>query len=65
MKPIVRSDDQVVAYEKGIGDRKELIAPGGKVLGYYDQKKDQTYRPGAGGLVGRGDQTMSLLKDED
>ncbi len=61
MKAIVRSGGQVVAYEKTVGNRKELIAPGGKVLGYYDKKKDQTIRPGAGGLVGFGDQTMSLL----
>ncbi|MHC1769074.1 MAG: hypothetical protein AB9869_33130 [Verrucomicrobiia bacterium] len=66
MKPIIKSGGEVRGYIKETGDRKELIAPGGKVLGYYEKKKDQTYRPGAGGLVGFGDQTKSLLdEDED
>lgn len=65
MKPIIKSGGQVRGYIKEVGDRKELIAPGGKVLGYYDKEKDQTIRPGAGGLVGFGDQTMTLLEDDE
>jgi hypothetical protein len=64
MDAIVRSGGRVIAYEKTVGDRKELIAPGGKVLGYYQKDKDQTVLPG-GKLFGLGDQTKSLLDQED
>jgi hypothetical protein len=44
------------------GDRTELLAPGGRVLGYYLASSNQTIRPG-GELVGYGNQLMTLLED--
>lgn len=62
MTPITASGGKIRGYIKEVGNRKELIAPGGRVLGYYDEDKDQTILSG-GRLFGLGDQLMTLLED--
>lgn len=62
MQKIIEAGGRLKGYVKEVGNRKELLDSGGKVLGYYDYYKDQTYLPG-GRLYGFGDQLMSLLKD--
>ncbi len=62
MKPILAPGGEVRGYIREIGSRKELLTAGGRVLGYYDCEKDQTYRPGAV-FFGYGDQLLALLED--
>ena len=63
MTPIIKAGGKVVGYTRECGDRIELLAPGGKLLGIYLIKQDQTIRPGAGGLVGYGNLLMTLLEE--
>src|SRR3974390_1521091 len=51
MTPIIGPGGKVRAYVRHVGNRKELLAPGGRVLEYYDEEKDQTILPGSGGLL--------------
>ena len=51
-------------YIKETSDGKELLAPGGKFLGYWKRETDQTLLPGAR-LYGFGDQLMALLGECD
>ena len=62
MKMIFATGGKLRGYIQEIGDRKILLAPGGRVLGYYIRSTDITILPG-GALVGFGDQLMSLLVD--
>ena len=62
MKPIIGSGGKLRGYLRETGDRIELLAPGGRVLGYYLIGADQTIKTG-GSLVGYGNLLMSLLED--
>jgi hypothetical protein len=50
MTPIIKAGGKVVGYTRDCGDRIELLAPGGKLIGIYLKGANQTIRPGAGGL---------------
>ena len=63
MTPIIKKGGEVIGYTRESGDRIELLAPGGKLLGIFMIKQNQTIRPGGGGLVGYGNLLMSLLED--
>jgi len=63
MTPIIGPGGKVRGYVRHVGNRKELLAPGGRVLEYYDEEKDQTILPGSGGLYSYGDVLMELLED--
>lgn len=62
MKAIQRPGGQLRGYIKETGNGRQVLAPGGAVLGYYDEQQDKTYRPG-GSFYGTGDQLMDLLED--
>ena len=62
MRAILGPGNRLLGYIRECGDRKELLAPGGQVLGYYLADKDQTVRPG-NVFVGYGDLLMTLLDD--
>jgi hypothetical protein len=62
MQTIIGPGGKLRGYIRECGDRIELLAPGGRVLGYYLASSDQTIRPG-GQLVGYGNQLMTLLED--
>lgn len=61
MRPILGPGAKLRGYLRECGDRIELLAPGGRLLGIYLKGQNQTIRPGAGGLVGYGNLLMSLL----
>ncbi|MHB9008115.1 MAG: hypothetical protein ACYDC1_14405 [Limisphaerales bacterium] len=61
MKPIIGLGGKLRGYIRHIGNRNELLAPGGRLLGYYDEEQDQTILPG-GRLYGYGDQLMNFLE---
>lgn len=61
MKPILGPGGRLRGYLKELPNRIELYAPGGRLLGYYLVVPDITIRPG-GGLVGYGNQLMTLLE---
>lgn len=63
MKPIIGPGGKLRGYLRECGDRKELLSPGGQVRAIYLVDKDQTIRPGGGGLVAYGDVLMTLLDD--
>lgn len=62
MKPILAPGGKCRGYLKEVGNRKELIAKGGRLIAFYDRTKDQTVLSG-GQLFGFGDQLMALLED--
>ena len=62
MRTIYGPGGKVRAVVRECGDRKELLTPGGMLLGYYLADKDQTLRPG-GGLYSYGDCLMELIED--
>jgi hypothetical protein len=62
MRTILAPGAKVRGYIKEVGDRKELIAPGGRLIAFYDEEKDQTILAG-GRLYGYGDQLADLLPD--
>ena len=62
MKPIIGAGGKLRGYLRECGDRVELLAPGGRMLGIYLVKLDQTIRPG-GGFVGYGNVLLTLLED--
>ena len=62
MKPILGSGGKVRGYLKETSTGQTLLAPGGRVLGYYVEEKDMTMTPG-GALVGYGNQLMVLLEE--
>lgn len=64
LTPIIKSGGRVVGYLRDCGDRVELLAPGGRLLGIYLKNDDMTIRPGGGGLVGFGNLLMSLLIED-
>lgn len=62
MNPITSPGGTVRGYLKEAGDRTELIAPGGRLLGFYDHVKNQTIATG-GKVIGSGNQLMILLEN--
>ena len=62
MRPILGTGGKVRGYIRESGDKKELLAPGGQLLGYYNETTDQTLYPG-GRLYSYGDCLMELLED--
>jgi hypothetical protein len=60
--PIIGRGGKLRGYIRHVGNRKELLAPGGRYLGFYDEDKDQTFRVGAI-FYGYGDQLMDLLEN--
>jgi hypothetical protein len=60
MRAILGSGGKVRGYIRECGDRKELLAPGGQLLGYFDGEK--TLRAG-GSFYSYGDCLMELLED--
>jgi hypothetical protein len=63
MTPIIKKGGEVIGYTRECGDRIELLAPGGKLLGVFLITQNQTILPGGGGLVGYGNLLMTLLED--
>ena len=63
MKPIIGPGAKCRGYLRESGDRIELLSPEGRLLGIFLIQQNLTIRPGAGGLVGYGNQLMSLLED--
>ena len=62
MRPILGPGGKVRGYIRECGDRKELLAPGGRLLGYYFFSTNQTLKPG-GSLHSYGDCLMELIED--
>lgn len=62
MKAIIGPGAKLRGYIRECGDRVELLAPGGRILGYYLKTTKLTVRPG-GALVGFGDVLLTLLED--
>jgi hypothetical protein len=62
MREIRAPGGNVRGYLKEVGDRTELIAKGGRLLGFYDHTKNQTIASG-GRVIGWGNQLMTLLED--
>jgi hypothetical protein len=62
MQDIIATGGRVKGRIREVGNRKELLTPGGQVLGYYDEDKDMTYKTG-GYPIGLGDQLMTLLEN--
>lgn len=62
MKPIIGRGGKLLGYIRQTPTGKELLSPGGRLLGYYDEKRNQTLRPG-GSLHSYGDTLMELLED--
>jgi hypothetical protein len=60
--PIIGPGAKLRGYVRHVAKRKELLSATGRVLGYYDEEKDQTILPG-GRLYGYGDQLMALLEE--
>jgi hypothetical protein len=63
LKTIIGKGGKVLGYLRDCGDKIELLAPGGRLLGIYLKSADQTIRPGGGGLVGYGNLLMTLLEE--
>ena len=63
MKHVLGKGGKVRAIVRECGDRKELLTPGGRFLGYYHKDKDQTLYPG-GSLYSYGDCLMELIEDD-
>jgi len=63
MRPILSKGGKVRGYIRENSDKQELLAPGGSLLGYYDEQKNQTLLPG-GRLHGYGNLLTDLLPDE-
>jgi len=62
MRTILGPGAKCRGYIMETGGGKQLLAPGGRVLGYYDEEKDQTLYPG-GRLYSYGDCLMELLEE--
>ena len=62
MKPILREGGKVVAYVRDTSNGQELITPGGRLLGTYNEQQDKTFKPG-NFFFGTGNQLMCLLED--
>jgi hypothetical protein len=62
MRTILGHGGKCRGYIKENADRKELLAPGGELKGYYIKATDQTLYPG-GRLYSYGDCLMELLED--
>jgi len=60
MKAILGSGGKCRGYIREAGNRKELLAPGGRLLGYFDGTA--TFYPG-GRFYSYGDCLMELLED--
>jgi len=61
MKPIIGRGGKVRGYVVETSTGKALLAPGGRVLGYYNEQTNQTLRPG-GSLYSYGDCLVELLE---
>ena len=62
MREIHGVGGKVRGYVKETSNGKELLAPGGSLLGYYNENLDQTLKAG-GGLYSYGDCLIELLED--
>ena len=62
MNPILGTGGKVRGYLKETSNGQTLLAPGGRVLGYYVEEKNMTMTPG-GTLVGYGNILLTLLED--
>lgn len=62
MRTIQGAGGKVRGYIKESWNRKELLAPGGRLLGYYIEDQDMTLYPG-GRFYSHGDCLMELLED--
>jgi hypothetical protein len=62
MTPIIKAGNRVVGYFRECGDKIELIAVGGKLIGIFLVKHNQTIRSG-GAFVGYGNLLLTLLED--
>jgi hypothetical protein len=63
MKTIIGRGGKIKCYITEMGGRKEILAPGGSLLGYYSVEQDKTYQRG-GVFYSNGDCLMELLSDE-
>lgn len=62
MRTILGNGGRCRGYVQETGNGKQLLAPGGRLLGTYREDTDQTLRPG-GSLYSYGDCLMELLED--
>lgn len=62
MKQILGPGCKLRGYIRTTANGKELLAPGGRLLGYYNKRQNMTLRPGSV-FYGYGDQLMALLED--
>lgn len=60
MTPILGTGGKVKGYIVETSTGQTLLAPGGRVLGYYNANTDQTLTPG-GAFIGYGNQLFLLL----
>jgi hypothetical protein len=61
MRTILGPGAKCRGYIQETSTGKQLLAPGGRLVAYYDSQKDQTILAG-GNLYGYGDQLMDLLE---
>ena len=62
MRPIKGHGGEVKCYIRETSTGKELLAPGGRLLGTYNEDQDMTMQPG-GKFYSYGDCLMELLED--
>ncbi len=62
MNPIKGAGGTIRGYIKETSTGQTLFAPGGKVLGYYNESMDITTTAG-GRFIGYGNQLMTLIED--
>ena len=62
VKPILGPGAKLRGYLRECEDRIELLSIGGRLLGIFLVKQNQTIRPG-GQFVGYGNQLVTLLED--
>lgn len=62
MKAITGPGAELKCYIEETSNGKRLLAPGGRLLGTYNENEDKTYRPG-GQFYSNGDCLMELLED--
>lgn len=62
MRTILGHGGKLRGYIRDTSTGKELLSPGGRLLGYYLENEDKTLRPG-GSLHSYGDCLTELLED--
>ena len=62
MRPILGAGGKVRGYLRETSTGATLLAPGGRVLGYYIRVTNSTTTAG-GSFIGYGNQLMTLLED--